>query len=78
MSDEEKAFKAVELKIGELKIPPGSHLAMIAPEDWAPRDIGRFSHYANAVFEERNYGFQLIIFPFGSELAVVTPDGGFT
>jgi hypothetical protein len=51
---------------------------MIAPENWVPRDIGRFSQYANAVFKERNYGFQLIIFPFGSELAVVTPDGGFT
>lgn len=76
-SEIEAAVKAVEIKIAELNLKPGSKLAMIAPESWTPYQIARFQHHADEVFKARGYEFELLVFPPGSELLSVSPSGGF-
>jgi hypothetical protein len=78
MSEVERAVEVLELRIAELKLKPGAKLALIAPEAWTPRDIARFQEYAREVFKAHNYDFELLCFPHGVELAVITPAGGFT
>lgn len=68
--------KAVEVKLIELNLKPGAKLAMIAPEDWTPRQIALFGEYFNAALKFKGYNFELLIFPHGSELLSVTPSGG--
>lgn len=73
----EEAYKAVELKIIELNLKPGSKLAMICPEDWSPLTIVKFCAFANEEFKQRGWGFELICFPHGTELFSISPTGSF-
>ncbi len=77
MTEVDKAYETIELKIIELKIKPGSKLAMICPENWTPQNCHQFAQYANEMFKFRGYSFELIVFPHGTELFVVSPDAGF-
>jgi hypothetical protein len=76
MTDVKQVVEVLEFKITELQLKPGSKLAMIAPEDWSPMQIARFADAIGPYMRER-HGFDLIVFPHGTELVVVAPSGGF-
>lgn len=77
MTDVAETIKVIELQIQKLDLKPGDKLAIIAPEEWNARQIYMYSVYLDEYLKKNNKDLEVIVFPFGVELCIVHPTGGF-
>lgn len=75
-----ETVKLIELEITKLELKPGQILAMFAPPDWTPMQIGVFSSMLDLNSKSPAsplYGVKFIVFPNDLELEIVSPPEGF-
>ncbi len=77
MVEANEVVKAIELQIQKLDLKPGDKLAIIAPEDWNPRQIYMYSAYLDQWLKDNKKDIEILVFPYGVELCIVHPTGGF-
>lgn len=70
----EQAAEAVTIEVMELDISPGNIIAIICPEDWQIAHTVSFGEYFEAYLKRKGIATKFVIFPFGTQLAVIKPE----
>ena len=70
----ERAVEAVRLEVAKLDLAIGNAIAVICPEHWEISSVVRFGEFFEAYLKRVGIINKFIVFPYGVELAIISPE----
>ena len=74
MTEMEQAVEAVRIEVTKLDLAPGNVVAVICPEDWNIPSVVRLGKFFEAYLKRAGITNKFMVFPYGVELAVISPE----